>query len=346
MRDIKKEISHILARHVASMTAEEIEAALESPADSTLGDYAFPCFKLAKEMRKAPQMIAKDLAEAIAGEELFARTENVNAYVNMFINGKTLAAITLADVADRRDDFGRSTLGENRPVIVEYSSPNIAKPFHIGHIRTTVIGNSIYKIYNFLGYKTIRINHLGDYGTQFGKMIVSYRHWGNKEDVTASPISTLLSYYVKFHEEVEKNPTLDDEAREVFSKLEHGSKEETELWQWFRDESLKEFERVYKMLDIEFDSYAGESFYSDKMGAVLETMKEKGILEKSQGAEIVDLEPYGMPPRSLPRVTDLLYTLQGMWRRPFTGKKHITSIAISMWSGPSKIFIFSSGLKF
>jgi len=296
MRNIKQEIAEILAKLVESMTAKEIEATLESPADSSLGDYAFPCFKLAKAMRKAPQMIAKDLAEAIAKEELFSRAENVNAYVNMFIDGKTLAAIALSDVVERREDFGRSTLGGNKPVIIEFSSPNIAKPFHIGHIRTTVIGNSIYKIHDFLGYKTIRINHLGDYGTQFGKMIVAYRHWGNKEDVTASPISTLLSYYIKFHEEVEKDPSLDDQAREVFSKLEHGSEEETALWQWFRDESLKEFSRVYEMLDIEFDSYAGESFYSDKMGAVLDTMREKGILEKSQGAEIVDLEKYGMPP--------------------------------------------------
>ncbi|NCB41180.1 MAG: arginine--tRNA ligase [Clostridia bacterium] len=296
MRNIRQEIAEILAKYVDSMTAREIEATLESPADSTLGDYAFPCFKLAKEMRKSPQMIAKDIAEAIGEEDLLSKAENVNAYVNMFLDGKTLAAIALSDVAERKDDFGRSTLGENRPVIIEFSSPNIAKPFHIGHIRTTVIGNSIYKIYDFLGYKTIRINHLGDYGTQFGKMIVAYRHWGNKEDVTASPISTLLSYYIKFHEEVEKNPGLDDEAREVFSKLEHGSEEETALWQWFRDESLKEFARVYKMLEIEFDSYAGESFYSDKMGAVLQTMREKEILEKSQGAEIVDLEKFGMPP--------------------------------------------------
>jgi arginyl-tRNA synthetase len=280
MRNIKKEIAEILTKHVESMTAEEIETTLENPVDSTLGDYAFPCFKLAKEMRKAPQMIAKDIAEVIIGEELFSKAENVNAYVNMFIDGKTLAAITLSDVVERKDDFGRSTLGGNKPVIVEFSSPNIAKPFHIGHIRTTVIGNSIYKIHDFLGYKTIRINHLGDYGTQFGKMIVAYRHWGNKEDVTESPISTLLSYYIKFHEEVEKNPGLDDEAREVFSKLENGSEEETALWQWFRDESLTEFARVYKMLDIEFDSYAGESFYSDKMGAVRDTMREKGILKK------------------------------------------------------------------
>jgi arginyl-tRNA synthetase len=296
MRNIKKEIAEILANHIESMTWEEIEPMIEVPADAQLGDYAFPCFKLAKTMHKAPPVIAKEIAEAIASEPLLAGAQSVNAYVNMFIDGKTFAELTLSDVAAQGDDFGRSQAGDGRPVIVEFSSPNIAKPFHIGHIRTTVIGNAIYKIYDFLGYKTIRINHLGDYGTQFGKMIVAYRHWGNKEDVTASPISTLLSYYVKFHEEVEKDPTLDAEAREVFSRLEHGAEEETQLWLWFREESLKEFKRVYEMLDIEFDSYAGESFYSDKMPAVLDDMRGKGILKESQGAEIVDLEPYGMPP--------------------------------------------------
>jgi len=179
---------------------------------------------------------------------------------------------------------------------VEYSSPNIAKPFHIGHIRSTVIGNSIYKIYDFLGYDTVRINHLGDYGTQFGKMIVAYRHWGNKEDVRNEPIKTLLGYYVKFHEESEKDPSLEDEARSTFTKLENGAEEETALWQWFRDESLKEFNRVYKMLGIEFDSYAGESFYSDKMGRVIDIMREKNLLVESEGAQIVDLSAYNLSP--------------------------------------------------
>lgn len=296
MFSIKKEIAGILQRQLPDMSAEEIEASIEIPSDSSLGDYAFPCFRLAKTLRRPPHVIAGELAGAIGNNELFARTEAVNAYVNMFIDGKWLARITLNDVCAGGDDFGRSDIGGGRPVIVEFSSPNIAKPFHIGHIRTTVIGNSIHKIFDFLGYRTIRINHLGDYGTQFGKMIVAYRRWGNRADVEAAPISTLLSYYVKFHEEVEKDPGLDDEAREIFSKLERQEPEETALWQWFRDESLKEFARVYKMLDIEFDSFAGESFYSDKMGAVLEEMEAKGILKDSQGAKIVDLEPYGMPP--------------------------------------------------
>ena len=179
---------------------------------------------------------------------------------------------------------------------MEFSSPNIAKPFHIGHIRSTVIGNSIYKIFDELGYNTVRINHLGDYGTQFGKMISAYRRWGNREDVEKEPIKTLLSYYTKFHEEAEKDPSLEQEARDIFARLEKGEPEETELWQWFRDESLKEFTRVYKMLGIEFDSYAGESFYSDKMPRILDELKAKGLLQESQGAQIVDLEKYGMPP--------------------------------------------------
>jgi len=296
MLSIKKEIARILQQHIADWQEEEIESLIEIPQDVALGDYAFPCFRLAKTLRKAPNAIALELASAVNGNELFVKVEAVNAYVNLFIDGAYLANIVLDAVCKEGSDFGRSDIGGGKPVIVEFSSPNIAKPFHIGHIRTTVIGNAIYKIYDFLGYRTIRINHLGDYGTQFGKMIVAYRRWGNRADVEAAPINTLLSYYVKFHEEVEDNPSLDDEAREVFTKLEHGAKEETELWQWFRDESLKEFERVYKMLGIEFDSYAGESFYSDKMPAVLEEMEEKGLLKDSRGAKIVDLEPYGMPP--------------------------------------------------
>ena len=250
------------------LTAEEIKDMVEIPTDSKMGDYAFPCFKLAKVLRKAPPMIAQDVAGKLQGNELFEKVESVNAYVNMFISRKVFMRELVSGVASAKEHYGSSDIGQNRKVIVEFSSPNIAKPFHIGHIRSTVIGNSIYKIYDFLGYDTVRINHLGDYGTQFGKMIVSYRRWGNEEDVTKEPIKTLLGYYVKFHEESEKDPSLEnDEARDVFTKLENGEPEETRLWQWFREESLKEFSRVYQMLGIEFDSYAGESFYSDKMGA-------------------------------------------------------------------------------
>ena len=296
MKDVKKEIAAIIASKLQSLSAEEIEKLIEIPQDTSMGDYAFPCFRLAKELKKAPPLIASDIAAAIADQPLFEKVEAVKAYVNMFIDKKYFAELTLSEVFSSRDDYGRSDVGGGKTVIVEYSSPNIAKPFHIGHIRSTVIGNSIYKLYDFMGYKTVRINHLGDYGTQFGKMITAYRHWGNKEDVVNEPIKTLLSYYVRFHKEAESDPSLDVEARETFARLERGEKEEHELWTWFREESLKEFTRVYKMLGIEFDSYAGESFYSDKMPAVIEELKEKGLLQESQGAQIVDLSEYGMSP--------------------------------------------------
>lgn len=294
MVNFKEEIAKLIAEHVEGLELSEIQDMVEVPQDPKMGDYAFPCFKLAKVLRKAPPLIAKGIAEGIGGDSLFEKVEQVNAYVNMFISKEKFVSDVLSEVLTKKDDFGKSDLGGGKTVIVEYSSPNIAKPFHIGHIRSTVIGNSIYKIYDALGYNVVRINHLGDYGTQFGKMICAYRHWGNKEDVIREPIKTLLSYYTKFHVEVEEHPELDDEAREIFTKLEHGEKEETELWQWFRDESLKEFTRVYDMLGITFDSYAGESFYSDKMPRFVKELKDKGIMEESQGANIVNLEEYGL----------------------------------------------------
>ena len=296
MKDYRQLIAEIIAPHVEGLEVSEIREMVEVPADSKMGDYAFPCFKLAKLLRKAPPLIAKSIAEQIEADEIFEKVESVNAYVNMFISREAFIDDVVKEVIAKGDAFGSSDVGAGRKVIVEYSSPNIAKPFHIGHIRSTVIGNSIYKIYDFLGYDAFRINHLGDYGTQFGKMICAYRHWGNREDVINEPIKTLLSYYTKFHVEVETHPELDDEAREIFAKLEKGEPEEVELWQWFRDESLKEFTRVYKMLGIEFDSYNGESFYSDKMPRFVEELKEKGLLEESQGAQIVNLEKYGMSP--------------------------------------------------
>lgn len=296
MINFKETISIILAESIEGLSQEEIQDMIEIPTDSRMGDFAFPCFKLAKALRKAPPMIAQGIAEKLSQSQIFDKVENVNAYVNMFLSRREFMKELITNVVAEKEGYGSSNIGNNRKVIVEFSSPNIAKPFHIGHIRSTVIGNSIYKIYDFLGYDTVRINHLGDYGTQFGKMIVSYRRWGNEEDVTKEPIKTLLSYYVKFHEESEKDPTLEDEARAVFTKLENGEPEEIRLWQWFRDESLKEFSRVYKMLGIEFDSYAGESFYSDKMGRVVNMLKDKNLLVESEGAQIVNLEEYNMSP--------------------------------------------------
>lgn len=294
MNDYRDLIAEAVMNATEGLEKEDVKALVEIPADSKMGDYAFPCFKLAKVMRKAPPLIARDIAEKIADDPLFEKVEQVNAYVNIFISRKVYMEDVLKEACVRGSDFGKSTLGQGRKVIVEYSSPNIAKPFHIGHIRSTVIGNSIYKIFDCLGYDTVRINHLGDYGTQFGKMICAYRRWGSKEEVEKEPIKTLLKYYTKFHEEAEKDPALDQEARDIFTRLENGEKEELELWKWFREESLKEFTTVYKMLGIEFDSYAGESFYSDKMPAVVDELKEKGLLKESEGAMIVDLEDYDL----------------------------------------------------
>lgn len=292
MIDFKKEIAEIIAKNLEGLTEDEIKSMIEIPQDQSMGDYAFPCFRLAKTMRKAPNLIAAELAEKLQGEQLFSEVSPVNAYVNMFVSREEMIKSTVSEVLEEKENFGRSDIGGNKKVIVEFSSPNIAKPFHIGHIRSTVIGNSLSKIYDALGYDVFKINHLGDYGTQFGKMICAYRRWGNREDVINSPIKTLLGYYTKFHVEVEEHPELEDEARAIFTKLEQGSKEEVELWQWFREESLKEFQRVYDMLGIEFDSYNGESFYSDKMPRFEKELSDKGLLHESNGAQVVDLEEY------------------------------------------------------
>lgn len=292
MIDFKKEIAEIIAKNLERLTEDEIKSMIEIPQDQSMGDYAFPCFRLAKTMRKAPNLIAAELAEKLQGEKLFSEVSPVNAYVNMFVSREEMMKSTVSEVLEEKENFGRSDIGGNKKVIVEFSSPNIAKPFHIGHIRSTVIGNSLSKIYDALGYDVFKINHLGDYGTQFGKMICAYRRWGNREDVINSPIKTLLGYYTKFHVEVEEHPELEDEARAIFTKLEQGSKEEVELWQWFREESLKEFQRVYDMLGIEFDSYNGESFYSDKMPRFEKELSDKGLLQESKGAQVVDLEGY------------------------------------------------------
>ncbi len=297
MIDYKKKIAELIAEDAAlNMSADEIAAWIEIPADQSMGDYAFPCFRLAKTLRKAPPLIAQDVAARIEGSGIFEKVNPVNAYVNMFLNKEAFAGELTKEVLAKGKDYGRSDIGQGRTVIVEYSSPNIAKPFHIGHIRSTVIGNAIYKLYDEVGYDVVRINHLGDYGTQFGKMIVAYRKWGSEEDLQKDPINALLGYYTRFHREAEDEPSLNDEAREAFARLENGEEEEVKLWERFRELSLKEFNRVYDMLGISFDSYAGESFYSDKMPAVLEELKEKKLLVESRGAQIVDLEPYGLTP--------------------------------------------------
>lgn len=294
MIDFKEEIAKQISEKCEGLQREEVKRAIEIPTDSKMGDYAFPCFKLAKVFRKSPQLIAEDIAEKLSDSDIFSKVEQVNAYVNMFINFERIAEETIGSVIKSGDKYGESNIGNNKTIIVEFSSPNIAKPFHIGHIRSTVIGNSIYKLYEKIGYKVVRINHLGDYGTQFGKLIVAYRRWGSEDELIKEPIKSLLGWYTKFHEEAEKNPELNDEARKAFANLEHGSLEEKRLWEIFRKYSLEEFERVYKLLGIKFDSYAGESFYTDKMPQIIEELKDKGLLIKSQGAEIVDLEEYDL----------------------------------------------------
>lgn len=294
MIDFKEEIAKQISEKCEGLQREEVKRAIEIPTDSKMGDYAFPCFKLAKVFRKSPQLIAEDIAEKLSDDDIFSKVEQVNAYVNMFINFERIAEETISSVIKSGDKYGESNIGNNKTIIVEFSSPNIAKPFHIGHIRSTVIGNSIYKLYEKIGYKVVRINHLGDYGTQFGKLIVAYRRWGSEDELIKEPIKSLLGWYTKFHEEAEKNPELNDEARKAFANLEHGSIEEKRLWEIFRKYSLEEFERVYKLLGIKFDSYAGESFYTDKMPQIIEELKDKGLLIKSQGAEIVDLEEYDL----------------------------------------------------
>ena len=296
MTDFKDIIASEIFDEALGLTQEEVKGLIEIPNDEKMGDYAFPCFRLAKALRKAPQMIAADIAGRISGNEAFEKVENVNAYVNFFINRAFFAGQVIDEVNEKGDAYGRSDIGKGRKVIVEYSSPNIAKPFHIGHIRSTVIGNAIYKLYDAVGFDVTRINHLGDYGTQFGKMIVAYRKWGSEDELAKDPIKTLLGYYTRFHQEAKDDPSLEDEAREAFVRLEAGEPEEVALWKKFRELSLAEFNRVYDMLGITFDSYAGESFYSDKMPRFIQELKDKGLLIESQGAQIVDLEAYGMSP--------------------------------------------------
>ena len=296
MQDFKIAIANCLKEKIEDLTLEEIVALIEVPPNKEMGDFAFPCFKLAKVFRKAPNMIAADLAENIEAKGAISKVMPLGGYVNFFVNKSQLAETVINDVLTKKEKYGHTDLGQEKAVVIDFSSPNIAKPFHIGHIRTTVIGNALYKIYDSQGYNVVRVNHLGDYGTQFGKLIVAFKLWGSKEAVEANPIPELLKLYVKFHEEAEQKPEMEDEARARFTKLENGDEEAKALWQWFRDESLKEFARVYDLLDIEFDSYAGESFYSDKMGVVIDQLKEKGLLVQSQGTNVVDLEEFNMPP--------------------------------------------------
>ncbi len=292
--DFIKEIA-VLVANAANLDIDEAESLIEIPKPG-MGDYAFPCFKLAKVMKKSPQIIANEIAEKIEKPEFIDKINVLSAYINFYVNKTVFVENVLKKVSEKGNRYIGADIGNGKTIVIDYSSPNIAKPFHIGHLRSTAIGNSLYKIYKALGYNVEGINHLGDWGTQFGKLIVAYKLWGNKESVERDDIKELSRIYVKFHEEAEKNPSLNDEARTWLVKMQEGDKEALELWKWFCDISMKEFNRIYKRLNITFDSYAGESFYNDKMDAVVDELKEKNLLTESQGAQIVDLEEYNMPP--------------------------------------------------
>lgn len=293
--DFKFEIAKRIAEQT-ELDTEWIAGLLEVPPEAKLGDYAFPCFQLAKTLRKAPPMIAADLLGKIDKGNVIDRIEAVGGYLNFFLNRGAYVEAVLKDIETSQGRYGSSDMGKGKTVVVEFSSPNIAKPFHVGHLCSTVIGSSIEKIYRYLGYKTERINHLGDWGTQFGKLISAYKRWGDEEALKQEPIKELLRIYVKFHEEAEKQPQLEDEAREHFKKLEDNEPETVATWKRFTELSLMEFKQIYDTLGIEFDSYAGESFYSDKMNEVVNILDEKGLLQESQNARVVNLEEYSMPP--------------------------------------------------
>ncbi|MCH1645472.1 arginine--tRNA ligase [Streptococcus suis] len=291
----KQVIAERLAAILPSLEVEAIYNLLEKPKSSEMGDIAFPAFSLAKVERKAPQAIAADIVEKLDTTG-FEKVVATGPYVNFFLDKAAISHQVLTDVITEKDQYGKLNIGQGRNVTIDMSSPNIAKPFSVGHLRSTVIGDALANIHEKLGYKPIRINHLGDWGKQFGMLIVAYKLWGDKAAVEADPISELLKLYVRINAEAEEKPELDDEARQWFKKLEDGDSEAHELWQWFRDESLGEFNRIYDKLDVTFDSYNGEAFYNDKMDEGIQILEEKGLLQESKGARIVDLESYNLPP--------------------------------------------------
>lgn len=294
--DYKLLVAELLQKEIGeTLTTEQIFNLLEKPKSADHGDIAFPTFALAKAFRKAPQQIATDLGTKIT-DPLIAKIDVVGPYLNFFLNKESVSSTVLKEVLDAGTTYGNQSIGLGQTIPIDLSSPNIAKPISMGHLRSTVIGNSIANIAEKLGFKPIRINHLGDWGTQFGKLIVAYKLWGNEESVKAEPINELLRLYVKFHAEAEEKPELDDEARAWFKRLEDGDEKAVALWKWFREESLTEFNHIYKLLGIEFDSYNGEAFYNDKMDEVLDLLEEKHILTVDNGATIVDLEKYNLNP--------------------------------------------------
>lgn len=291
----KELIASELAKVIDSLDQDAILNLLEQPKSSDLGDIAFPVFSLAKVERKAPQAIATEIAEKI-DQSAFEKVVATGPYVNFFLDKSKISDHVIKSVITAGADYGQQDEGHGQNVTIDLSSPNIAKPFSVGHLRSTVIGDALSNLYRKMGYNTIKINHLGDWGKQFGLLMVAYKKWGSKEAVEANPIDELLKLYVRINAEIEHNPELDEEGRKWFKKLEDGDPEATELWQWFRDESLVEFNRIYKLLDVEFDSLNGEAFYNDKMDEGVQILEDKGLLKESKGASIVDLDDVNLPP--------------------------------------------------
>lgn len=298
----KQTVADTLSAVLPQLDIETIYSLLEKPKSSEMGDIAFPAFSFAKVERKAPQAIATDIVEKLDTTR-FEKVVATGPYVNFFLDKDAISHQVLTDVIAEKDQYGQLNIGQGGNVTIDMSSPNIAKPFSVGHLRSTVIGDALANIHGKLGFNPIRINHLGDWGKQFGMLIVAYKLWGDKTAVEAEPISELLKLYVRINAEAEEKPELDEEARQWFKKLEDGDQEALELWQWFRDESLVEFNRIYEKLDVHFDSFNGEAFYNDKMDEGIQILEEKGLLQESKGALIVDLESYNLPP-ALIRKTD------------------------------------------
>ncbi len=277
-------------------SADEIMSAIEVPPNPAMGDFAYPCFRLSKTHKKAPAALASELSALLDKPTFISQITAAGPYVNFFVNKAVFAEEVVSCVLKHGRTYGKSALGHGKSIVIDYSSPNIAKPFHVGHLRSTVIGGALYNILSFIGYTTIGVNHLGDWGTQFGKLITAYKKWGDEKAVIKDGITELTRLYVRFHDEAEKDPSLNDEARSWLVKMQDGDKEALDLWQWFNDISLVEFNKIYDKLGIKFDAFTGESFYNDKMEAIVKELKQKKLLKKSEGALIVDLEQFNMPP--------------------------------------------------
>jgi arginyl-tRNA synthetase len=296
MLDIKQVVAKSINEQLPQLDFEQIYENLEYPPSVDMGDVALPCFKLSRLLRKSPAQIAQELAAGISTSEFIEKVEAVSGYLNFFINRPVFMEKVIDRIMAEQEKYGSLDIGKSRNIVIDYSAPNIAKPFHVGHLRSTAIGNSLRKIFEFMGYNCIGINYLGDWGTQFGKLIVAYNLWGSKEAVEDKGIKELMRLYVKFHQEAEKDPGLEDEARSWFARLERGDRQALELWQWFKNISIEEFKKVYDLMDVHFDYYTGESFYNDKIEPIIEELRQKGLLKESEGALIVDLEKYDMPP--------------------------------------------------